>query len=66
MPSPDNRLDEEAITVPELVNHALITVLNSRDSALANAVKQAVLDAAGSIENFAAHSSSPRRPDPAK
>ena len=67
MPSPDNRLDEETISVPELVNYSLKTVLSSTDSALANAVARAVQEAAGSAQNYAAHGSSPvRPPDPAK
>jgi hypothetical protein len=67
VPSPENRLDEEAIAVPELVNYSLRMVLSSTESALANAVARAVLQAAGSAQSYAAHGSSPvRPPDEAK
>jgi len=67
VPSPENRLDEEAIAVPELVNQSLKMVLSSTESALANAVARAVVEAAGSAQNYAAHGSSPVRPlDPAE
>ena len=59
MPSPDNRLDEEATPVPELANLSLKRVLSSTNSALDNAVARAVAEAARGSQNFAAHGSSP-------
>ena len=59
MTSCGHDLGDEAIVVPELVDHSLREVLSSRDSSLGTAVARVVAEAADGTQHYAAHGSSP-------
>ncbi len=51
--------DVAGVGIPEIRNIQLVKFLSSGDSAIAQAVRRVLLEAEQSLDNYAAHGSSP-------